>query len=120
MTATTENPETAEPVTVKELLGFESGVWCGVTRDSCHYFDFDKWTVIRIPGRSALPMLGDPIRPLREIEKWKVGERGAWTMHTDGWDAEIDYYWHISSVISEIRQVATATSVAESDAEGAA
>jgi hypothetical protein len=36
-------------------------------------------------------------------------------MHTDGWDPEIDYYWHRSSVIQEIRRVSTAASTPGSD-----
>lgn len=36
-------------------------------------------------------------------------------MHTNGWDAEIDFYWHRSSVIQEIRLVSTSASNDESD-----
>jgi hypothetical protein len=106
-----------EPITVSELLGSEHGIWCVVTRDSRHFFDLDKQTVVRVPGSTALPMLGDPVRPLRQITACRVGESGAWTMHTDGWDADIDYYWHRSSVIQEIRQV-TATSPAHTSDDG--
>jgi hypothetical protein len=60
-------------------------------------------------------MLGDPARPLRQITACRVDESGAWTMHTDGWDADIDYYWHLSSVIQEIRQVSTTASRPGSD-----
>lgn len=120
MTDTTDTPETAtpettQPVTVTELLGSEAGVWCVVTRDSRHFFDLDNGTVVRVPGSTARPMLGDPVRPLREITSCRVGERGAWTMHTVGWDAEIDYFWHRSSVIQEIRQISTTGSSAAAD-----
>ena len=111
----TNSSETPEPITVNELLGSESGAWCVVTRDSRHFFDLDNGTVVRVPGSAARPMLGDPVRSLREITSCRVGESGAWTMHTDGWDPEIDYYWHRSSVIQEIRQVSTTATSAESD-----
>jgi hypothetical protein len=115
MTDGTDTPETAKPVTVTELFGSESGVWCVVTRDSRHFFDLDARTVVRVPGRTAHPMLGDPVRPLRRIDACKVGEPGAWTMYPDGWDAEVDYFWHRSSVINEIRQVPATASNDESD-----
>lgn len=112
----TNSPED-EPITVNQLLGSERGIWCVVTRDSRHFFDLDNKTVVRVPGRTALPMLGDPVRPIREITACRVGARGAWTMHTDGWDSEIDYWWHRSSVIQEIRQ-ATTTSPGDSSDDG--
>ena len=115
MDDTTNSFETTEPITINELLGSEGGVWCVVTRDSRHFFDLDNGTVVRVPGSAARPMLGDPVRSLREITSCRVGESGAWTMHTDGWDPEIDYYWHRSSVIQEIRQVSTTATSAESD-----
>jgi hypothetical protein len=115
MNDTTNSSETTEPITINELLGSEGGVWCVVTRDSRHFFDLDNRTVVRVPGSAARPMLGDPVRPLREITSCRVGESGAWTMHTDGWDPEIDYYWHRSSVIQEIRRVSTAASTPGSD-----
>ena len=110
----TNSPED-EPVTVNQLLGSERGIWCVVTRDSRHFFDLDNRTVVRVPGSTALPMLGDPVRPIREITACRVGARGAWTMHSDGWDPEIDYWWHRSSVIQEIQQVTTAALSTESD-----
>lgn len=119
MNDTTNGSETTEPITVDELLGSERGTWCVFTRDSRHFFDLDTRTVVRVPGSSALPMLGDPVRPLREITSCRVGESGAWTMHTDGWNPEIDYYWHRSSVIEEIRQVSPiASSLAPDDDVG--
>ena len=40
-------------------------------------------------------------------------------MHTDGWDAVIDYYWHRSSVIKAIQQVSPiASSLAPDDGVG--
>lgn len=119
MNDTTNSSETTEPITVDELLGSESGTWCVVTRDSRHFFDLDNRTVVRVPGSTALPMLGDPVRPLREITACRVGESGAWTMHTDGWDAVIDYYWHRSSVIKAIQQISPiASSLAPDDGVG--
>ena len=116
MNDATNSSEATEPITVNELRGSERGVWCVVTRDSRHFFDLDNQTVVRVPGTTARPMLGDPVRPLRQITACQVGESGAWTMHTDGWDPEIDYYWHRSSVIQEIRQVSTtAISVGSDD-----
>ena len=116
MNDTKNGSATPKTITVNELLGSESGTWCVVTRDSRHFFDLDNQTVVRVPGTTARPMLGDPVRPLRQITACQVGESGAWTMHTDGWDPKIDYYWHRSSVIQEIRQVSTtAISVGSDD-----
>ena len=115
----TNGSEPPKPITVNELRGSESGIWCVVTRDSRHFFNLDDHTVVRVPGSTARPMLGDPVRPLREITACRVGESGAWTMHTDGWDAVIDYYWHRSSVIQAIQQVfPIASSLAPDDGVG--
>jgi hypothetical protein len=55
MNDTTNSSETTEPITIKELLGSEGGVWCVVTRDSRHFFDLDKQTVVRVPAALHCP-----------------------------------------------------------------
>ena len=74
-----------EPVFVTELTGKEGGTWRVVTRDSNHYFDLDFGTVTRVRGANAGPTINDRTRPLRTIDGLRVGERGRWTMLTDGW-----------------------------------
>lgn len=91
---------------VDELTGSETGRWCVSTRDSTHIFDFNAGTVMRIPGANATPGGNDRPRPLRSIGVCKVGQRGYWTMHTDGWSPTIDYHWHDTSVVRRIERLA--------------
>ena len=113
MSDTERTPATTMPVTVRELDGSEGGMWCVVTFGSCHYFNLDLKTVVRVPGPEAVPLLGDLVRPLRKIEICRVGSRGSWTLNADPWDQENDYFLHSSSVIQEIKQVVTARSVGD-------
>ncbi|MEX1080170.1 MAG: hypothetical protein WED09_13805 [Homoserinimonas sp.] len=63
-------------------------------------------TVRRVPGSGAAPSINDRTRPLRTIETCRVGERGAWTMHTDGRSDTVDFYWHYTSDIRSIERLA--------------
>ncbi|KGJ76922.1 hypothetical protein GY21_08745 [Cryobacterium roopkundense] len=84
-----------------ELRGTEGGLWRVSTRYSFHYFDLERGTVTRVPGKNAGPSINDRPRPLRTIDTVIVGERGQWTMSTDGWSDDIDYFWaNTSEVIS--------------------
>ena len=97
------NTTDSNPVT--ELRGDEGGLWQVITQGSSHYFDLDAGTVTRVPGTTASPTVNDQSRPIRTIDTLKVGARGRWTMSTDGWDDLVDFFWHVSSVVSEIRPV---------------
>ncbi|TFC19907.1 hypothetical protein [Cryobacterium sp. MDB2-10] len=97
-------PDT-EPRRVSELTGTEGGAWRVVTRDSQHYFDLDVGTVTRVRGVNAPPTVNDRTRPLRTIDALKVGQRGRWTMFTDGWDDYIDYFWANTSVVAAIESI---------------
>ncbi|MGY4858268.1 hypothetical protein [Cryobacterium sp. AP23] len=94
-----------EPDQVSELTGDEGGLWRVSTRDSAHYFDLERGTVTRVPGANAPPTVNDRARPLRTIAAIKVGHRGRWTMHTDGWDDEIDFFWANTSLIAAIERI---------------
>lgn len=94
-----------EPVFVTELTGKEGGTWRVVTRDSNHYFDLDFGTVTRVRGANAGPTINDRTRPLRTIDGLRVGERGRWTMLTDGWSDDIDYYWANTSLVARIEAI---------------
>jgi hypothetical protein len=94
-----------DPDQVSELTGHEGGVWRVSTRDSAHFFDLERGTVTRVPGVNAPPTANDRARPLRTIDDVTVGHRGRWTMHTDGWDEEIDFFWANTSLIASIHRV---------------
>lgn len=99
-----DDPET-ETEGAMELTGSEGGTWRVVTRDSQHFFDFDKGSVTRVPGLDASPSINDRPRPLRSIDALKVGARGRWSMGTDGWSETVDFFWHISSTIARIERI---------------
>jgi hypothetical protein len=93
------SPEAA----VIELTGRESGRWEVQTQSSHYVFDFDAGTVTRHPGRGASPTINDRTRPLRTIERCRVGKRGAWYMEPNGgYTDPTDYYW---AVCTEIRSI---------------
>ena len=94
-----------EPIHVSELRGDEGGAWRVTTRDSTHFFDLDLGTVTRVPGVNAPPTINDRPRPLRTIDTLKVGHRGRWTMLTDGWDDDIEFYWASTSTVAEIEAI---------------
>ena len=107
-TTSRSGSEASAEATVRELMGSEGGLWCVVTEASCHYFDLDRRTVVRVPGAGALPLRGDLARRLRGIGTCRVDSSGSWTLEADPWDQVNDYYLHTSSVIREIRQITTA------------
>ena len=107
-TASRSGSDASAETTVRELLGSEGGLWCVMTEGSCHYFDLDRGTVVRVPGPGVLPLRGDLVRRLRGIETCCVDSSGSWILEADPWDQENDYYLHTSSVIREIRQITTA------------
>ena len=107
-TASRSGSDAAAETTVRELLGSEGGLWCVLTEGSCHSFDLDRRTVVRIPGPGALPLRGDLVRRLRGIETCRVDSSGSWTLEADPWNQESDFYLHTSSVIREIRRIDTA------------
>lgn len=94
-----------EPIRVNELIGDEGGVWRVVTRDSTHYVDLERGTVTRVPGADAPPTVNDRARPLRTIDVMRVGDRGRWTMYTDGPDEDIDFFWAKTSLIAAIEAI---------------
>ena len=104
------------PDELQELTGSETGRWRVFTRDSLHIFDFDAGTVTRIPGPKAWPGANDRPRPIRSIESCRVGDRGYWTMQTDGWSPSIDHWWHFTSAIQKIvREQENLTTPSEAD-----
>jgi len=54
---------------------------------------------------NARPSINDRARPLRTIDALRVGERGRWTMLTDGWSDDVDFYWGNTSVIAAIEAI---------------
>lgn len=107
-TASLSGSDASAETTVRELLGSEGGLWCVLTEGSCHSFDLNLGTVVRVPGPGVLPLRGDVVRRLRAIESCRVESSGSWILEADPWDQENDYYLHTSSVIREIRQITTA------------
>ena len=107
-TASRSGSDASAETTVRELLGSEGGLWCALTEGSCHYFDLDRGTVVRVPGPGAPPLRGDLMRRLQGIETGRVDSRGSWTLEADPWDQENDFYLRPSSVIREIRRITTA------------
>lgn len=97
-----------QPVHVSELTGDEGGAWRVVTRDSCHFFDLDLGIVTRVPGISAGSTINDRSRPLRTIDTLKVGQRGRWTMYTDGWEEDVDFFWASTSLVKAIEAISRA------------
>ena len=93
---------------VTELTGIEGGLWQVFTVGSMHLFDLDAGTVTRIPGPTSAPTINDRTRPIRAIGACRVGERGRWTMHTDGWSDTVDHYWQVTSQIVRIERINTA------------
>ena len=98
------DPE-SEPIRVNELRGDEGGAWRVVTRDSRHYFDLELGTVTRVRGAGAPPTINDRTRPLRSIDTLRVGARGRWTMYTDGWDEDVDFFWAQTSLVAAIEAI---------------
>ena len=94
-----------EPMHVTELRGDEGGAWRVTTRDSTHFFDLDLGTVTRVPGVNAPPTINDRTRPLRSIDTLRVGARGRWTMHTDGWNEDVDFFWAQTSLVAAIEAI---------------
>ena len=86
------------------LVGSEEGCWIVTTiHGTCHRFDLDAMTVTRYPGISSAPTVNDQARPLIEIVRCSVGERGYWTMRPEGQEADfLEYRWHLSSQIVSI------------------
>ena len=107
-TASRSGSDASAEVTVRELMGSQGGLWSVVTEASCHYFDLDRRTVVRVPGPGVLPLRGDLARRLRGIGTCRVDSSGSWTLEADPWDQENDFYLHTSSVVREIRQITTA------------
>ena len=101
---------------VEALLPDSTGIWRVTTAGSTHLLDLAAGTVTRFPGPGSSPTINDCERPLRTLDACRVGERGRWTMHTDGWSASVDFYWHVTSVILRIEEVMPR----EGDVNGAA
>ncbi len=91
---------------VDELLLTSTGVWQITTVGSTHVLDLERGTATRIPGPEAPATINDCTRPLRTLDACRVGERGRWTMHTDGYSATVDYYWQVTSTIQQIERIA--------------
>lgn len=90
---------------IDELTGEEGGRWRVVSKSSTYIFDLDAMTTTRIPGPTAGLTINDTTRPIREIERCKVGHRGYWTMLVDdGHLDSIDYYWQACSIIRSIER----------------
>lgn len=102
---------------VDRLTGAEGGQWRIWTQGSSHildlHLDLDQMTVTRVPGAGRPPSINDTTRPLRTVGACRVGERGAWTMHSDGRSDTVDFYWHYTS---EIRNIERLTGAEQSDA----
>jgi hypothetical protein len=92
---------------VHELTGSETGRWEVSTQYSSYLFDFDAGTVLRVPGPSAVEGLSDRPRLIRTIEVCRVGDRGYWTVHTDGWSETVDFWWMYSSIVRKIARLPT-------------
>jgi len=78
-----------------------SGIWTVHTLHSVYLFDLDHDTVLRVPGLDAGTTINDRTRPLRSIERCRVGETGRWTMRPD-WIGVTDYFWQECTEIVEI------------------
>lgn len=90
---------------VNQLRGDEGGRWQVWTQHSSYLVDLNAMTVTRIPGPDSMPTVNDVTRPIRTLDTCRVGERGFWTMFTDGWSATVDYFWQSSSVIRRIERM---------------
>ena len=99
-----EDERGSESAIVEELTGSERGVWRVRTLKSSYVFDFENGRVIRIPGPKAHETINDRWRPLRSIVRCRVGHGGHWTMETDDFSFETDYYWSISTEIMRIER----------------
>jgi hypothetical protein len=85
------------------LTGAEGGCWIVTTRGSTHRFNLDEMTVTRIPGEGTGQTVNDRTRPLVEIVRCAVGERGYWLMSPAPHEsAVLVHYWHLSSTIQSI------------------
>lgn len=92
---------------IDDLLPSSTGIWRITTLSSIHVLDLDTGTATRFPGPRAPATVNDRPRPLRSLDVCRVGERGRWTMHTDGWSDTVDYFWHVTSTILRIEKVAS-------------
>ncbi|TFC18608.1 hypothetical protein E3O19_04365 [Cryobacterium algoritolerans] len=88
---------------VEELRLDSTGVWRITTVGSTHVLDLVDGTATRIPGPEAAISVNDCCRPLRTLDRCRVGERGRWTMQSDDWS--VDYYWQVTSTILRIQEV---------------
>jgi hypothetical protein len=87
----------------EELTGAEDGCWIVTTLASTYQFDLDAMTVTRIPGERASRTVHDRTRPLLEIVRCAVGERGYWLMSPeDDVSAFVENYWQLSTTIQSI------------------
>lgn len=85
-----------------ELTLDQAGQWLVLSLTSAHFFDLDTRFVTRIPGGSALDMVTDRGRPLRNIEQCRIGEVGFWTMEPFEHEHDLELRWHQSSFIVRI------------------
>lgn len=103
-------PEDAQEIEpdeeILELTGAEHGRYRVYTQRSSHLIDLVDGTVTREPGPGAKPTVNDRPRPLRSLERCRVGVAGYWTMIPDPPEADsIEYRWHVSSTIRRIERL---------------
>ena len=88
-----------------ELTLDQSGQWLVLSVTSAHFFDLDSRVVIRMPGYLAVEMITDGGRPIRAIERCRVGELGYWTMEPFEHEHDLILRWHQSTEIQRIVRV---------------
>jgi hypothetical protein len=93
-----------EEVKMRSALdGTEGGSWVVTTANSHHEFDLDAMTVTRIPGPGAPATVNDRTRPILEIVRCEVGERGLWLLIPEGAEGDnFGFFWHLSTEIRSI------------------
>lgn len=97
---------------VEEVKGNEGRRWRIWTQRTTYLVDLDAVTITRNPGPNSSPSINDCERPLRSLDKCRVGATGYWTMRA-GTDADsVEYFWQFCTEIRRIEKLQGSRSVA--------
>lgn len=90
---------------VAELKGDEGGRWRIWTQRSSYLVDLDTMTITRVPGANSSPSINDCERPLRSLDRCRVGATGFWTMRAGSDSDLVEYFWQFSTEIRSIERL---------------
>ena len=90
---------------VEDLKGNEGGRWRIWTQRSSYLVNLGAMTITRIPGPNFSSSINDCERPLRSLDKCRVGATGYWTMSAGADSDSVEYFWQFSTEIRRIEHL---------------